>query len=250
MGIFRNVAAATAILVMSGLVAASASASVVITGTRVVYQEKDPEVTVRVTNDGKSPALVQTWIDAGNPHALPDENAVPFTILPPLFRLDPNKGQSLRLMYTHEPLAKDKESLYWLNVLEVPPRATGKDADPNVLRLALRTRIKLFFRPTGLAGDPRDAPGAVKWAFVEHDGRYVLRATNPTAYHVTFTVVSVKAGGVERTNDKGGMVDPQASTEFDMGNLGAKPSGPLVVNFKSIDDFGAGVEGSWREKTN
>jgi chaperone protein EcpD len=100
----------------------SAHASVVISGTRVVYQAKEREVTVKLSNEGSSPALVQVWLDTGNPNATPDESDVPFTLTPPLFRLDPKKGQSLRLIYTQEPLPQDKESLFWLNVLEVPPR--------------------------------------------------------------------------------------------------------------------------------
>ena len=43
--------------------AGNGHASVVIGTTRVIYQEKDREVTVRLTNDGKHPALVQAWID-------------------------------------------------------------------------------------------------------------------------------------------------------------------------------------------
>ena len=103
--------------------AGSAHAGVVISGTRVIYQAKEREVTVKLSNEGDAPALVQVWLDTGNPNAMPDESKVPFTLSPPLFRLDPKKGQSLRLIYTQEPLPQDKESLFWLNVLEVPPRA-------------------------------------------------------------------------------------------------------------------------------
>lgn len=77
--------------------AGNGHASVVIGTTRVIYQEKDREVTVRLTNDGKHPALVQAWIDSGNPNALPDDTKTPFILTPPLFRIDPNQGQSLRL---------------------------------------------------------------------------------------------------------------------------------------------------------
>ena len=55
---------------------------------------------------------------------------MPFTMVPPLFRLDPKKGQMLRIVYTQEPLATDKETLFWLNVLEVPPRDGDTSASP------------------------------------------------------------------------------------------------------------------------
>src|SRR5437868_3111030 len=103
--------------------AAPSWASVVISGTRVVYGQRDREVTIRLTNDGEAPALVQAWLDRGDPDVDPATISVPFTLTPPMFRVDPAKGQSLRVIYTQEPLPADRETVFWLNVLEVPPRA-------------------------------------------------------------------------------------------------------------------------------
>jgi len=229
-------------------VLSDATASVVITGTRVVYRETDPEVTVRITNDGKVPALVQTWIDDGDDKQLPDASNAPFTIVPPLFRLDPQKGQSLRLMYTREPLPADRESLFWLNVLEVPPRDAGSADAPNVLRLVFRTRIKLFFRPAALPGNVLDAPATVQWRFARNGNRYRLEATNPSPYHVTFTRVAVKAANGSWTEAQGAMVAPHGVAGFDMNDAGSAATGPLEVRYTYLDDYGAGKEGTFREK--
>lgn len=113
---------------MSAAVAAAAcclastlsQAAIVITGTRVVYPESSREVNVRLTNVEQSPVLVQAWIDDGNAGASPDEIKVPFVLMPPVFRVEPKKGQTLRVMYTGDDLPKDRESVYWLNVLEIP----------------------------------------------------------------------------------------------------------------------------------
>jgi chaperone protein EcpD len=225
---------------------AGAHASVVISGTRVIYRASDREVTIKLANEGNAPALVQAWLDMGNPNALPDESKVPFTLLPPLFRLDPRKGQSLRLIYTQEPLPQDRESLFWLNVLEVPPRAdTAANADrPNFLQLAFRTRIKLFFRPTGLPGKAGDAASLVRWQFKRKDnGSHVLEATNPTPYHVTFSKIVAADGVTSWTNDKGGMLGPGASAEFDLGNAAPRAAVPTQVDYTFINDYGAGVSG-------
>ncbi|MFM0039807.1 fimbria/pilus periplasmic chaperone [Paraburkholderia strydomiana] len=226
--------------------AGGAQAGVVISGTRVIYQASEREVTVKLGNEGDAPALVQVWLDTGNPNALPDESKVPFTLSPPLFRLDPKKGQSLRLIYTQEPLPQDKESLFWLNVLEVPPRAdaaTGSN-DPNSLQLAFRSRIKLFFRPAGLPGNADDAAAQVRWKFVrKENGGYALEASNPTPYHVTFSRIVVADGATNWTSDKGGMVDPGASADFDIGNLAPHATVPAQVDYTFINDYGAGVNG-------
>ncbi|AQR69939.1 molecular chaperone EcpD [Janthinobacterium sp. LM6] len=233
---------------------AGAHASVVIGGTRVIYRASDREVTIKLANEGNAPALVQAWLDTGNPNALPDESKVPFTLLPPLFRLDPKKGQSLRLIYTQETLPQDKESLFWLNVLEVPPRAgaAANGDSPNFLQLAFRTRIKLFFRPTGLPGKADDAAALVRWRFKRlENGRYVLEGNNPTPYHVTFSKLTAADGMASWSNDIGAMLAPGASADFDLGNAAPRAAVPAQVDYTYINDYGAGVSGkALRKGTN
>jgi chaperone protein EcpD len=225
--------------------AASADASVVINGTRVIYPSDEREVTIKVTNEGTLPALVQTWLDDGDTKSLPQDTKAPFTIAPPLFRLDSKKGQTLRVLYTQEPLATDKETLYWLNVLEVPPRNT--ETDRNLLQFAFRSRIKFIFRPAGLPGSAREAPAQVTWKFVHSDsGGYALQAVNPTPYHVTFTKVSAVAGTSRWTNERGGMVVPGAKAEFDVGAAAPPSDEPVEVDYTFLDDYGAAVSGKYQ----
>ena len=86
-------------------------ASVVIAGTRVIFPGQDREVTLKISNNGGAPALVQAWLDNGNQDSSPDTIDVPFTISPAMFRLDPSKGQALRIISTGASLAQDKETL-------------------------------------------------------------------------------------------------------------------------------------------
>lgn len=247
MNLRLSVGAAMLIASLSGLT--TADASVVIGGTRVIYPEKEREVTVKMTNEGDRPSLVQAWIDDGHANALPDDSKVPFTLTPPLFRLDPKKGQSLRLIYTQEPLAQNKETLYWLNVLDVPPQATGDSNDPNMLQLAFRTRIKLFFRPAALQGVADESAEKVTWNFApKSSGGYALQATNPTPYHVTFTKLVVKSGGATWTDDKGGMVKPGATEQFDVGNVPSPSGAPIEVDYTFLNDYGAAIEGRYAPK--
>ncbi|RKU00896.1 molecular chaperone EcpD [Burkholderia sp. Nafp2/4-1b] len=239
-----------AILVASMAGAGVADASVVIGGTRVVYPEKEREVTVKLTNEGDRPSLVHAWIDDGRANALPDDSKVPFMLTPPLFRLDPKKGQSLRLIYTQEPLAQDKETLYWLNVLDVPPQAADDPDAPNLLQLAFRSRIKLFFRPAALQGEADESAEKVIWNFApKAGGGYTLQAKNPTPYHVTFTKLTVKSGGTTWTNDTGGMVKPGGTEQFDVGHVPSPPSGPFEVDYTFLNDYGGGVDGKFAPKS-
>ncbi len=40
---------------------------------------------------------------------------------------------------------KDRESLFWLNIQEIPPISSADDS--NVLAVALNTQVKLIYRP-------------------------------------------------------------------------------------------------------
>jgi len=234
------------VMLATALGASSASASVVINGTRIIYPSTEREVTIKVTNDGALPALVQTWLDDGNPNVLPQDVKVPFTIVPPLFRLDSKKGQMLRMVYSQEPLPADKETVFWLNVLEVPPRDAS--SDKSMLQLAFRSRIKLFFRPAGLKGDAREAPSQVTWKFVQgKHGGAALEAINPTPYYVTFTKMTAMSGAGKWSNDKGGMVDPGGMAQFELDNAAPSASEPAEVDFTFLDDYGAAVAGKYTQ---
>jgi chaperone protein EcpD len=135
-----------ALLALLALVAFSAHASVIIVGTRVIYNGGSRDVSVRLLNRGERPALIQAWIDRGDAASTPDTVRVPFSLSPTLARIDPDRGQVLRLTYTGEPLPDDKESVFWLNMLEVPPKPADA-SNANYLQFALRTRIKILFRP-------------------------------------------------------------------------------------------------------
>lgn len=132
-------------VLMAALVGCSqAMSSVVFTGTRVIYPVEKKEVTVKINNEGSKSVLVQSWIDQGDIASTPSNSAAPIVISPSVSRIDPNEGQSLRLMFTGAVLPSDKESVFWLNVLEIPAKVSGND-EQNMLRMAFRSRIKVFY---------------------------------------------------------------------------------------------------------
>lgn len=226
-------------LLMLCLGIGSAGANVIVSGTRVVLPAKAGEVTLRLSNEGDQPALVETWIDRGNPQSTPDQVEVPFLITPPLFRMDPHQGQSLRIVYTHEPLATDRESLFWLNVLEVPPKPTGADmAGRNLLQLAVRSRLKLFFRPDGLRGDPLQAPAQLTWRVVAADAGQALEVHNPTPYYITFNAVTLNVDGKDYAADTG-MVAPLSTLRLALATLPHAPAAGTPVAYTTINDYGA-----------
>jgi len=164
---------------------APAKAGIVVASTRVVYPAEAADVTVRLTNSRATPALVEAWIEPGDGNA-----RAPFAITPPLFRVEAGRGQALRLRRLPDAaFPTDRESLYWLNVLDVPPDAP-KAGGGNVLKMAVRTRLKVFVRPAGLKGRADRAASRLSWTR-DGDG---LRIGNPTPFHVTIAHVRITGG--------------------------------------------------------
>ncbi|MHA7844781.1 fimbria/pilus periplasmic chaperone [Serratia sp. D1N4] len=215
------------------LFSAQSLASVVISGTRVIYPSDTKEVSVKLTNVGPSPVLIQSWIDTGDTTAKPAAIQVPFVLTPPMNRVEQGKGQTLRISYTGGTLPSDKESIFWLNVLEVPAKKQAK-ADENLLQVAFRSRIKMFYRPAGLAGNASDAAKTVTW---RAQGNSVL-ASNPTPFYVSFVSLNVNGKEIE-----GDMIAPHATQTFALpGKTGNQITGTFVNDYGAVNTFDAVVK--------
>jgi chaperone protein EcpD len=231
---------ARAVIVALCLYAATAQASVIIGGTRVVFPAKQGEVTVRLSNEGDHPALVEAWIDTGDLNSTPDTVSTPFLITPPLFRIEPRKDQSLRIIYTqgNQTLPSDRESLFWLNVLEIPPKPTGAQyAGRNTLQFAIRSRLKFFYRPANLPGDALKAPDQLTFKTVGGQGA-TLEVHNPTPYYITISKLAIGADGKPLAGVSG-MVAPFGDLRLPLKGLTQAPSAGTPVVFTTLDDYGA-----------
>ncbi|MFJ9991371.1 molecular chaperone [Pseudomonas putida] len=215
-----------------------AHASVVINGTRVIYPAVEREVSIRLTNNGTFPSLVQSWVDSGDSRQVPQDSDAPFLLMPPVTRIDPGKGQTLRLMAERVAQGREAESVFWLNVLEIPPAPSGEQAQQNTLQMAFRTRIKIFYRPAGLSqAGATQAPEQLQWRAVRDADGWALACSNPTRYHVSFN--SVALVDTPYSNRQAGMVAPGATLLFPMQGLLREPAAGAGVKFESLNDYGS-----------
>lgn len=202
------------------------SASIVIGGTRVIYPQAEKNISVQLTNEGDSPVLAQSWIDEGNSDASPETLQVPFLLSPPINRIEPKKGQTLRISYTGKTLPAGRESVFWLNVLEIPSKAKSAD---NMLQMAFRTRIKVFFRPSGLTGTSTQAAEQLSWSMSGNQ----VKAVNASQYHVSLVRVGIK--GDTHKPVEGKMISPAGSELFSI--PGASRGKTLSIQW--VNDYGA-----------
>lgn len=204
----------------------SASAGLMLGGTRVILGEKSREASISVRNTGTSPYVMQAWIDAGE-----GRNKTPLLVTPPLSRLDPAAENMLRILRVADDLPPDRESVFWLNVKEIPERSS----DENVLQIAVRSRIKLFYRPAKLVGQPWESRAQLRWAVAaDASGQgAALKVGNPTPYHVIFTALNIDNGQQTINAD---MVPPFGEMSYPLSAV--KTPRPVRVGFTTLNDYG------------
>lgn len=202
-----------------------AHAGIVIYGTRIIYPAEKNEVLVQMMNQGERSSLVQSWIDDGDTTLPPEKINVPFLLTPPVAKVAANSGQQLKIKKMPNVLPDNKESLFFLNVLDIPPNnpdSTGK----NVLKFAMQNRIKLFYRPKGIA--PVNKSTFQKLSMKRSGSIYSIK--NDAANWITVT--EVKANNV-KINNESIMLAPLSSADVALKNTNAN-------NYKItiIDDHG------------
>lgn len=213
------------------LAAGNAVAEIVIDRTRLIYLASEREVSVTLTNFADSPRLVQAWIDAGDAQVQPEYSDVPFSLVPPILRIEPGKGQALRIIL-QPPLEMATETVYWLNVLSIRPNPEAQAS--NTLQWAFRTRIKLFLRTR----QPSDSDQPVLRWRLTRTAPALLEVHNPSAYHVTVSRILVIVDGTEHRSDAPPMVAPNSGLTLPLDGALINPWGRATLHFSTLDDHG------------
>jgi P pilus assembly chaperone PapD len=207
----------TALCASVMMISQLAQAGVVVGGTRLVYDGDKKESSLSVNNPDALPYLIQSWVE---PQQGSNEKA-PFILTPPLFRLDADRQNVLRVVRVGGTLPEDRESLYWLNVKSIPS-AERRD---NTLQIAIKTRIKLIYRPAGLKGLPEAVAGQLTW----YRKGTRLEVSNPTPFYMNFQSVTVNGHEVKDAT----YVAPHGTASFSL------PAGTgNSVTWQIINDFG------------
>ena len=211
-----------ALLICSNL----SHAAVTLGGTRLIFSAPNKEASILAKNNAEQDIMIQSWID-------PDDSAtnsdIPFAITPSLSRLGANKQQLLRIFYQGKGANEQKETVYWLSVQEIPP----KPEKENILQIAVRQKIKVFYRPAGLPGSAVDAPKALQWQITPKG----LQVTNPSAFHVSIAKIKLNTGHSNYQVDSD-MVKPGETVTFTIKNWKGNTTSAPTVEFECVNDYG------------
>lgn len=178
---------AAAIFLLTLIGTRGANAAVNIDRTRIIFNAANKSVSVMLDNQSKDlPYLAQVWLE----NAKGEKMASPLVALPPMQRIDAGQKSQIRILQLPETalLPKDRESLFYFNVREVPP----KSELVNVMQVAIQSRIKLFFRPAAVVTQARGAWQEKLIVKLSDNG---LTLTNPTPFYITLGYLGKDNGG-------------------------------------------------------
>lgn len=225
----KKIAFFTTTITLSAVLCGQALAAIALDRTRVIYNGAEKTISLNIKNENTElPYLAQGWIEDANGNKIES----PLTVLPPVQRVEPGEGSQVKIQSLPDiaTLPQDRESVYYFNLREIPPRS--KEA--NVLQIALQTRIKLFYRPKALYATRTDLenPWQEKITLTRKGDAYEV--TNPTAYFVTIVDASSKVGGDTVKQFEPVMIPPKGNgmLKGSASAMGAKP----VLTY--INDYG------------
>lgn len=184
----------------------NAKAAIGLDRTRVVFESNKDAVSLSITNNNTElPYLAQGWIEDEQGRKI----TTPLTVLPPVQRLEPGKKSQVKVqaLPAAKLLAQDRETVYYFNLREIPPRSDKA----NTLQIALQTKIKLFYRPASIIPSQQELsnPWQEKLTLIRQGNHY--QVNNPTPYYIT--LVDARSGKDAKTapDFEPIMVPPKAS---------------------------------------
>lgn len=198
--------------------------SVVVGGTRVIFDGTKKTTTVSVQNKDNVTNIVQSWL------AIVDETSPAkdsFITTPPLFRLKAGEKGFVRILHTGKPMPEDRESMLWLNIKGIP--ATDDVSDKNIVQFAINSRIKLIYRPAALKNAiPEEFAQKLQWS---NDGR-AINVKNDSPLYMNFSEIFINGKAVPEA----WFVAPYSTIRIPVAN--ASPAGKKEITWSVINDYG------------
>lgn len=197
-----------------------ANASLAADQTRYIFSGDRDSLGITVKNNNKEHTFGgQAWID----NIVEKDTRPTFVVTPSFFKVKANGQQTLRVIKASDHLPQDKESVYWLNLQDIPPALKG-----NGLAIALRTKMKLFYRPAKLVDGRNGAEQGIS-VQTRPDGRTLL--VNPYIYAI---------GSLLDAKDKPVSVDADTAQKLLMFMPGDDVDVKgTVIKVSSLNDYGA-----------
>jgi fimbrial chaperone protein len=216
---------------------ALACAAVTMVGTRVIYDARSKGESLKFTNHDGGPSVMQVWVDSGDEQSTPQTAHAPFVVTPPIFRIEPGAGQTVRLVFTGKDLPQDRESVFYLNTLQIPSLTPANNGQNQVI-VMVRNRLKIFYRPPGIEGSPHRATSRLSFRISGTGKAARVLASNASGYFISIANGNVVCGSQTATLNPV-MIAPQSEATLALQGNCPLDAAAVRAKIRYIDDYGA-----------
>ncbi|VXC94657.1 Pilus assembly protein PapD [Enterobacterales bacterium 8AC] len=202
-----------------------------INATRLIYPQGAESISVTVRNTMTAqPYLVQAKISGSQDGS----QSAPFLTRPPLFRLEPNSVNQIRIVEQKSILPRDRESVFYFHASAIP--ASSAPLSPNQqsgvhgnAQFGVGNIIKMFYRPANLPSSSMAAQQSLQFSKVKEG----LQLKNDSPYFVSFASLRVGKQAIKLDTPAALMIAPFSShiypTTIAQGS---------VIHWETINDEG------------
>lgn len=194
---------------MLAIGAQASHAAIGLDRTRAIFDGNEKSISLNIRNDNtRLPYLAQAWLEDLKGNRI----NTPLMAVPPVQRVEPGAKSQIRVSSLPDvaKLPQDRESVFYFNVREIPPRSEK----PNVMQVALQTKIKLFYRPKAITPSPNDV-WQEKLVLTKTTNGYKIE--NPTPFYITVIGLSGSKLSVDK-KFKTTMIEPKSSMAVTSGH--------------------------------
>ncbi|HCR0142560.1 TPA: molecular chaperone [Klebsiella aerogenes] len=199
--------------------------------TRLVLTDKDKNgVTFKAHNSNPFPVLIQAWSSnlntiTGSVLDSSSSEEIPFIVLPPLQRVEPDEDFILRVRFNGKSIKENSESVYLLSFKAIP---ISKSSSDNELLMTVVTNLKVFIR------NKLHESGGVSSVAHKISSFWVpegIIIKNPTPYWLTLSSMKVDKMEIDKELLLK-MVEPMSSTLYKW-----EKAKPKEIQVKFIDEY-------------
>ncbi|HDR2681774.1 TPA: molecular chaperone [Enterobacter mori] len=224
----------SAILCLSAVSVQPVLASISIGTSRIIFPAEESSQSVEINNRSQNqPYLINVGI-LDSPSAKSSDSV--FIATPALFRIEPNASNQVRILKKSNQLPRDRESVFYFNVMSIPAGKAGEGINKQqvggTLQVATGNTVKIFYRPNDLPMTQKEAMSKLQFS---RQGNSV-KVSNPTPYFISLNQLVLGGKKIKLDVVKGtSMVAPFAANNYSV-NVGSGKA-----EWKAINDYG-GVE--------
>jgi len=220
-------------LILAMVLTQPALASISVGSSRIIFHGENSSQSVDINNNSK----FQTYlINVGISDTVEAKSASSaFIPTPALFRIEPDSVNTVRILKRNQILPRDRESVFYFNVMAIPTSKVGDSTGVNhlggTLQVATGNTVKLFYRPDNLPMTQKEAMGKLQFSRTGNS----VQVSNPTPYFISLKNLVINGKKIKLDVVSGtSMISPFAANTYPV------PPGQGPTKWTAINDFGAG----------